>query len=593
MEDAEGAGDMYCFRCSDGDEVTDVWVHVDILWDEFSARLDRRFSRAVFIVYRREADSQEWRVQTEEDFEDMCEYLDDTQIHTLQVELRSTRRGARRPEGTADGGGIGVGASPRNAGLNVPVPAAPGGRPSPLSPANQAQVPRDRLAVRKSQGRLPTRPSTAGARRAGGNPLHGGARPPRAYGALKMPDKKQAWDANVGAERGGASPRVRRHARTAQGNIDKESMQDRILGLQRELNEHEEGKVRLQAETVRLELELVKVLRENEELFKAKGGGGAIKGGVSSNLVHVMKKRIKELEGIASGKDGEMKKLKSDTRVTRLNEMEVEKSTFLHEVRRLQREARSMREQLVAKEGVIKGMAGSEEEGANYRRLYSLYEGLTREHEEAKRKVREVHMAALSGAEERKVQDGANEKLRVALAQARGKATRAAAAAAAAKTGSVVAAGGKGGAGAGNAASKEREEAAHDKVKELLAMQKRLDLALNRSNRERDTAETARDDKEQEVQRLQEQKRALQMQLHSLGAGAGGRGAGGAGGDRSDMICFFVKDADSTHVEVQFVDFRMTFGEFSAIVNRLYRRAGTLAFSYEWQGQKVLANISR
>ena len=39
-------------------QVTDVWVHVDIVWDEFAARLERRFSRAVFIVYRREGDPQ-------------------------------------------------------------------------------------------------------------------------------------------------------------------------------------------------------------------------------------------------------------------------------------------------------------------------------------------------------------------------------------------------------------------------------------------------------------------------------------------------------------------------------------------------------
>lgn len=523
---------------------------------------------------------QEWKVQTEEDFEDMCEYLDDTQIHTLQVELRSSKR--RRPEGTADGG-----SNSNGGGVNTASGISPPKHASPLSPANQAQVPRDRLAVRKSQSRLPVRPSTAGARRIGGaNPLLGGQRPKATYGALGS-EKRGAWGASAGGlDRGPASPRVRRQARPIQGNMDKESMQDRIIGLQRQLNQHEEDKTRLQAETVRLELELAKVLRENEELFKAKGGSSSLKGGASSNLVYLMKKRIKELEGAVNGKDSDMKKLKSDTRVTRLNEMEVEKNTYLHEVRRLQRESRQLREQLQLKESMVKEMAGAQDEGANYRKLYSMYEQLSREHEEAKRRVREVQMASLASTEDRKQLEAMVEKLRAQLAQAKGKAQRATAAAAAAKTGGVV----KGDARVFG--DKERETAT-EKIKELVAMQKRLDLALNRSNRERDTAEQERAEKEAEVLRLQEQKRALQMQLHSLGTDGSDRGrAPATAGGRSDMICFFIRDADLSHVEVQFVDFRMTFGEFSEIVNRLYRRTGALSFTYQWQGQEVVVSTA-
>lgn len=74
--------DMYCFRCRDKerDIVTDVWVHVDILWEDFAAKLSRTFSRPVFLVYKREGEAEEMRVQGEDDFEDLCEYLDDDQV---------------------------------------------------------------------------------------------------------------------------------------------------------------------------------------------------------------------------------------------------------------------------------------------------------------------------------------------------------------------------------------------------------------------------------------------------------------------------------------------------------------------------------
>ena len=78
----DGGEDMYCFRCRDkeNDLVTDVWVHVDVMWEEFAAKLARTFGRTVSLVYRREGEGPERKVQAEEEFEDLCEYLDDTQV---------------------------------------------------------------------------------------------------------------------------------------------------------------------------------------------------------------------------------------------------------------------------------------------------------------------------------------------------------------------------------------------------------------------------------------------------------------------------------------------------------------------------------
>jgi len=65
----EGAEDMYCFRCSDRETgVSDVFVHIDILWEDFAAKLSRRFQRPVFVVYRREGEEQERDVLNEADF---------------------------------------------------------------------------------------------------------------------------------------------------------------------------------------------------------------------------------------------------------------------------------------------------------------------------------------------------------------------------------------------------------------------------------------------------------------------------------------------------------------------------------------------
>jgi hypothetical protein len=89
MANGDGvADDMYCFRCRDREKelVTELWAHVDIPWAEFSAKLLRTFGRAVEIVYHREGESQERRVQTGEDFDDMCEYVDDAQASGLVFE---------------------------------------------------------------------------------------------------------------------------------------------------------------------------------------------------------------------------------------------------------------------------------------------------------------------------------------------------------------------------------------------------------------------------------------------------------------------------------------------------------------------------
>ena len=118
--------------------------------------------------------------------------------------------------------------------------------------------------------------------------------------------------------------------------------------------------MKLNSEAFRLELELSKVLRENEELFKTRLGAGAgVKTGASAHLVHSLKRRIKELEGTVTKKEDELKKVRSDTRVTRLAEMEVEKDAYLYEVRRLQKELA----RIAAVTGGIPGGAGEAGDG--------------------------------------------------------------------------------------------------------------------------------------------------------------------------------------------------------------------------------------
>ena len=114
--DEAGADDMYCFRCHDGETgVSDVFVNVDILWEDFAGKLERRFQRPVYLVYGREGEGEDSgrAVQDEADFEDMCEYLDDTQLQSLPVEVVSAKPGQGwriRPApsvGQEEGGGAG------------------------------------------------------------------------------------------------------------------------------------------------------------------------------------------------------------------------------------------------------------------------------------------------------------------------------------------------------------------------------------------------------------------------------------------------------------------------------------------------------
>ena len=60
--------------------------------------------------------------------------------------------------------------------------------------------------------------------------------------------------------------------------------------------------MKLHTESLRLEQELSKVLRENEELFKTKQGSSTFKG-VSANAMYAMKKKVKELENVIATKD--------------------------------------------------------------------------------------------------------------------------------------------------------------------------------------------------------------------------------------------------------------------------------------------------
>jgi len=240
-----------------------------------------------------------------------------------------------------------------------------------------------------------------------------------------MKPAKAAWETHASAVP--SSPRSRRVNRKTLGNLDKESMVDKMLELQRQLNIVEDDKTKLQTETVRLELELSKVLRENEELFQAKSGSVAITG-ASANFVRKMKKTIKELEGKVSGKDLELKKIKGDARVTRMAELEVERNTFLREVKRLQRDLALARQQIEKPPAprVIAGGGGEDDEGI--RKVYALYEALSKDHEGLKRKVRGQQVDAAQSAEERKQLAGENEKLKLALQAARQKASRLAAA---------------------------------------------------------------------------------------------------------------------------------------------------------------------
>jgi hypothetical protein len=403
--DEPGADDMYCFRCNDRETgVSDVFVHIDILWDDFAAKLERRFQRPVYVVYRREGEDMDRAVQSEADFEDMCEYLDDTQLQSLPVEVRTLRqkREMRRMvgDGPLDGGGLSASysqESPRD------VLGAFGG----------GSVPRDRLVSAKPGHGKQIRPATAGARQQSAS-----ARPrQQKYGALQKP--KSAWEGAVREDKV-ASPRNRRAVKNTMGGFDKESMQDRITALQRQLTDMAEDRKQLLAESMRLQKELSKVLTENEELFKAKGGNLYMKVGASSKQVHVMKERIKSLEAEKAAVQKDMAKLKADSKVTRLAELEVEKGTYLHEVRRLQQENRKQQEELQDIHARTESQAANAEEGdMNYNKMFDMYMERGRQLDEAKRKMRDMQVKTQEAEEDKRQAETERNKLTQQLQRVR------------------------------------------------------------------------------------------------------------------------------------------------------------------------------
>ena len=554
----EGPEDMYCFRCSDRETgvSSDVFVHVDILWDDFSAKLGRRFQRPVFMVYRRDGEDQDRAVQSEANFEDLCEYLDDTQLQTLPVEIRTLRqkRDHRRVpgDGPADGG--------IDSEQQLSAAEVLGGYGGP--------VPRDRLTAGSKPGQAKlVRPSTAGPRAGASNRPSTAGRQQK-YGALQKP--KAAWE---GAGKEPASPRKRRTAQNTMGGFDKETMMDRITGLQRQLTEMTDERKQMLAESMRLQKELSKVLLENEQLFKVKGGTLFTKVGASSNEVHVMKNRIKALEAEKLKIQKEMADLRTETKVTRLTELEVEKNTYLAEVRRLQAENKAIEQEKENLREELRRTVKADDNDMNYNKVYDMYEKQSRALDEVKREALKLKLTIQEAAEDKRLAEDERDKLKTQLIRAR------------------QAVGNKGEGRAAPAREwKEKEEALLNQIKELRQVQKRLDLALARANRERDSAEMERADKDADLKRLMEQKRALQMQLHSLGAGARGGGPqdGGHMIARSDMICFFCQEPESNHVEVQFVDFRVSYRDFCDILKRLYARTKAVAFSYTLNGEEVV-----
>lgn len=71
--------------------------------------------------------------------------------------------------------------------------------------------------------------------------------------------------------------------------------------------------------------------------------------------------------------------------MTRMAELEVERNTFLREVKRLQRDLHIARQQIERPPGPKITAGGEVEEG--FRQVQALYEALTKDHEGLKRKV--------------------------------------------------------------------------------------------------------------------------------------------------------------------------------------------------------------
>ena len=316
------------------------------------------------------------------------------------------------------------------------------------------------------------------------------------------------------------------------------------------------------------------MLLENEELFKTKGGNLFMKVGASSNEVHVMKKRIKQLEAEKKNVERDMDKLKSETKVTRLTELDVEKNTYLQEVRRLQKEMRLIQEENQTLRTSLTQAPNAENGDADYTSLQNLYQDRCRELGDVKKEARKMQIKAQEAEEDRRLAEDERDKFKAQLLRVRQ------------TSGKPEGSGVQRGVPRDWSAQKETLE---KEIKELKQVQKRLDLALARANRERDTADQERADREEDNKKLLEQKRALQMQLHSLGAGTSRRpGEPHKIADRSDMICFFCRDPDSNHVEVQFVDFRVKYRDFCDILQRLYGRPSAVTFSYLLHGEEVV-----
>mmetsp|Transcript_4873 Transcript_4873/g.17686 ORF Transcript_4873/g.17686 Transcript_4873/m.17686 type:complete len:788 (-) Transcript_4873:1095-3458(-) len=529
----EGIKTQYVFHCHDRSGSAEILVDVGISWSDFLSDLRQEFGRNVNFTYRR--DEEEVEVKNERDFDEFCGYCDEEQVASMDIYIK-----------------------------DKPMSELEVAQRSFSSPRDilGASVQKDNLYALRPPTRH-VRPSTAGARR------------PNVNGkSIANPSKRAAWEkqgGGGGGGGGGSSPKPKRQARIADERLDKETLQHKVNELQRQINVLVDEKTRLHADYARLQQDFNKVLRENEELFRAKAGSAAVKGGASSHLVHNMKKRIKELEGLVSSKEEEMKKLKMDTRVTRLTELEVERDAFLQEVRRLQRENRKVTSDM---QKIQMGFsANNEEHTMNYKELYRMYQIVVKDNNEMKKRAETVEAKSSELRESFQIAQRANEKLRKELHAAKASLRKAAA---------------EGGSSEGLRSTaqqrKGKEEALEKRVKELLANQKRLDLALNRISRERDAAEAGRLDKEAEVKKLTEQKKMLQMELHALGANVktGKKGAG----EKAEMMCFYCEDRTSNHVRVQFVNARISFADFQDILRRLFDRQGLVTFTYEEGGEE-------
>jgi hypothetical protein len=183
--------------------------------------------------------------------------------------------------------------------------------------------------------------------------------------------------------------------------------------------------------------------------------------------------------------------------------------------------------------------------------VYTCIQTYTHTHTHTHTLPHYVQMDAVASTEEKSKLTMENEKLKKALETARQRANKAASAAE------------KSASKSDEAEWKAREDDLHRQIRDMSAVQKRLDFALNHALREKDTALADAADKEEQLRNSLQQKRVLQMQLHSLGSGKGA-----ARTDRSDMLCFFCEDERTGQIEVQFVDTGISWAEFADVLQR-------------------------